>query len=210
MDALCVSVIPNYWTLPFKSSLRCISHFCLSDWWRAGSDSGPLCVLKKCLTSHAVFTSDTIHCSGRSRSAAFLHRNFSSFVFILVFRYQTCRFPALGSVMARCKEKLDYTFCIWKKIKKIKRERRNVQSYKKIHHREKILWREVALWYWAVQMNRIATLGASSRSLLKLIAVINSWDKCFRADKIWNAQKNWTWVLLEAKNFIFFGIAFYK
>lgn len=44
MDALCVSVIPNYWTLPFKASLRCISHFCLSDWWRAGSDWGH-CVL---------------------------------------------------------------------------------------------------------------------------------------------------------------------
>ena len=45
MDALCVSVIPNYWTLPFKASLRCISHFCLSDWWRAGPDWGALCVL---------------------------------------------------------------------------------------------------------------------------------------------------------------------
>lgn len=58
MDALCVSVIPNYWTLPFKAPLRCISHFCLSDWWRAGSDWGH-CVLKHCLSSHSQFTSDT-------------------------------------------------------------------------------------------------------------------------------------------------------
>ena len=36
MDALCVSVIANYWTLPFKASLRWISHFCLPDWWREG------------------------------------------------------------------------------------------------------------------------------------------------------------------------------
>lgn len=56
MDALCVSVIPNYWTLPFKAPLRCISHFCLSDWWRAGSDWVP-CVLKHCLGSHSLFTS---------------------------------------------------------------------------------------------------------------------------------------------------------
>lgn len=58
MDALCVSVIPNYWTLPFKAPLRCISHFFLSDWWRAGSDWGH-CVLKHCLSSHSQFTSDT-------------------------------------------------------------------------------------------------------------------------------------------------------
>lgn len=39
--------------------------------------TGGHCVFKKnCLTSHSVFTSDTIHRSGRSCSAAFLQHNF--------------------------------------------------------------------------------------------------------------------------------------
>lgn len=36
---------------------------------------------------------------------------FSSFVFILLFRFQMYSFPVLRSVMARCKEKFDYIFC---------------------------------------------------------------------------------------------------
>lgn len=74
MDALCVSVIPNYWTLPFKASLRCISHFCLSDWWRAGSDWGH-CVLN---TASPViqYLLQLQYCQGRSCSAAFFHYNF--------------------------------------------------------------------------------------------------------------------------------------
>lgn len=36
---------------------------------------------------------------------------FSSFVFILLFRFQMYSFPVLRSVMAQCKEKLDYIFC---------------------------------------------------------------------------------------------------
>lgn len=45
--------------------------------------------------------------------------------------------------MARCKEKLDYIFC----LKKREREREREEMFKaaKIHHREKTLWREVAL-----------------------------------------------------------------
>lgn len=34
---------------------RCISHFCFSDWWRAGSDWGAVC-LKHCFASHSPFT----------------------------------------------------------------------------------------------------------------------------------------------------------
>lgn len=114
---------------------------------------------------------------------------FSSFVFILLFRYQMYSFAVLRSVMARCKEKLDYIFC----FKKKEREREEMFKAAKIHHREKTLWREVALWYWAAQMNRIPTLGASSQSLLKLIAVINPWDKMLLNNhKLRNAQKNYT------------------
>lgn len=47
---------------------RCISHFCLSDWWRAGSDWGAVC-FKHCFTSHSAFTSVTKHRIGHSHSA---------------------------------------------------------------------------------------------------------------------------------------------
>lgn len=74
MDALCVSVIPNYWTLPFKASLRCISHFCLSDWWRAGSDWGH-CVLN----AASPVIQHYFRCCSRHSSALLFHNNVSDF-----------------------------------------------------------------------------------------------------------------------------------
>lgn len=57
MDALCLSVIPNYWTLPFKTSL----HFSFLPFWLMKSRLwlGALC-FKHCLTSLSAFTSATI------------------------------------------------------------------------------------------------------------------------------------------------------
>lgn len=77
MDALCVSVIPNYWTLPFKASLRCISHFCLSDWWRAGSDWGH-CVLNTAsvVIHYLLQIQHTAAAAAASFSAPLFHYNF--------------------------------------------------------------------------------------------------------------------------------------
>lgn len=33
----------------------------------------------------------------------------------------------------------------------------------KIHHREQSLWGEAALWYWAMQMHTVSTVGDSSK-----------------------------------------------
>lgn len=89
MDALCVSVIPNYWTLPFKASLRCISHFCLSDWWRAGSDWGALCVLNTASLVIHYLLQIQYTAADAPRSPLQL----SPFVFVLMFRYQMYSFP---------------------------------------------------------------------------------------------------------------------
>lgn len=66
MDALCLSVIPNYWTLPFKASL----HFSFLPFWLMKSRLwlGALC-FKHCLASLSAFTSVTICHIARSCSA---------------------------------------------------------------------------------------------------------------------------------------------
>lgn len=65
MDALCLSVIPNYWTLPFKASL----HFSFLPFWLMKSRLwlGALC-FKHCLAGLSAFTSVTICCIARTCS----------------------------------------------------------------------------------------------------------------------------------------------
>ena len=92
MDALFVSVIPNYWTLPLKASLRCISHFCLSDWWRAGSDWGH-CMLKT--ASLVIQYLPQIQYWQPLLLCSVLPLQFSWFVFMLIFCYQTSLHPGV-------------------------------------------------------------------------------------------------------------------
>lgn len=65
MDALCLSVIPNYWTLPFKASL----HFSFLPFWLMKSRLwlGALC-FEHCLAGLSAFTSVTICHIARSCS----------------------------------------------------------------------------------------------------------------------------------------------
>lgn len=76
MDALCLSVIPNYWTLPFKASL----HFSFLPFWLMKSRLwlGALC-FKHCLARLSAFASVTIRHVARSRSA--MHSNFPHLFF---------------------------------------------------------------------------------------------------------------------------------
>lgn len=90
---------------------------------------GTVC-FKHRLTCHSVFTSDTTQRCSRSCSCTVLPPQLSWFVFIPVLCYQMYSFPALGSVMAQCKEKWDYISCFFKEVFKAT----------KIHRRERSLW----------------------------------------------------------------------
>lgn len=104
-------------------------HFSFLPFWLMKSRLwlGALC-FKHCLTSHSVFTSDTIYCSSRSFSAPFFHYNFLD---LYSFSCSVIKcFPVLRSVMVRCKEKWDYISCFFKEVFKAT----------KIHRREQSLW----------------------------------------------------------------------
>lgn len=90
-------------------------HFSFLPFWLMKSRpwlGGTVC-FKHRLTRHSVFTSDTIHCGRCSRSAPAPPLQLSWFVFILVYCYRMYSFPALRSVMVRCKEKWDYISCFF-------------------------------------------------------------------------------------------------
>lgn len=102
-------------------------HFSFLPFWLMKSRLwlGALC-FKHCLTSHSVFTSDTIHCSSRSFSAPFFHYNFLD---LYSFSCSVIKcFPALRSVMVRCKEKWDYISCFFKEVFKATKIHRREQS----------------------------------------------------------------------------------
>lgn len=65
---------------------------------------GTVC-FKHRLTSHSLFTSDTIHCSSRLLLCSILSPQLSWLVFILMFSYQMYSFPQHECVMMQCKEK---------------------------------------------------------------------------------------------------------
>lgn len=112
---------------------------------------GTVC-FKHRLTSHSVFTSDTIHCSSHSCSAALFHYNFLDLYSFSCSVIKCIVSLRSGLLWCDAKEKWDYISCFFKEAFKAT----------KIHRREQTLWREAALWYWAVQMHTIPTVGTSS------------------------------------------------
>lgn len=134
MDALCVSVIPNYWTLPFKASLRCISHFCLSDWWRAGSDWGHCVLNTASVVIHYLLqiqhAAAVAAAAAASFSAPLFHCNFLD-LYSFSCSVIEC-IVSMCSVMVRCKEKWDYISCFFLKevfkATKIHRGERSLQG----------------------------------------------------------------------------------
>lgn len=161
MDALCVSVIPNYWTLPFKASLRCISHFFLSDWWRAGYDWGH-CVLNS--ASRVIqyllqiqYTAGAATSPGRLRC---IFRHLYSFSCSVIKCIVSLRSGLLCVMQKNKKQKTtwDYISCLFKEVFKAT----------KIHCRERSLKGEAALWYWAKQIHAIPTVAASLKCIQPL------------------------------------------
>lgn len=111
--------------------------------------TGGIVCFKHCLTNHSVFNSNTLLQSLLLCSTTPLQ--LSWFVFVLMFCYQMYSFPVLRSVMGRCKRKNEISYHVFffkEAFKAIK-----------IHCRENTLWREAALWYWAVQMCTVGTFG---------------------------------------------------
>lgn len=91
--------------------------------------TGGHCVFKKnCLTSHSVFTSDTIHRSGRSCSAAFLQHNFFFICIHSPVPFSNVQFPCAQVCYGAMQRKIRLHILFLKRERK--RERRNVQSCK--------------------------------------------------------------------------------